>query len=154
MEKNNELFQELKNRFTEDQKLSKNKEFEKLEKVYKENSEWLKEVIEKNGWPRKEKVSDYGELCAWLIAQHSPDINFQKDCLKILKSLPKTEERKQHIAYLGDRILIKESKKQSGILVYMHCMLCFTRSLLPDQLSVRNIFYLNYISIMYSQALM
>ena len=112
MEKNNELFQKLKNRFREDQKLSKNKEFEKLEKVYKENSEWLKEVIEKNGWPREEKVNDYGELCAWLIAQHSPDINFQKNCLKILKSLPKTEERKQHIAYLGDRILIKESKKQ------------------------------------------
>jgi len=106
------LFSELEKRFKKDQELCK-KEFGK---VYVENchnnSEWLKKIVSKKGWPSEEKIGKQGELYAWLIVQHSDDIDFQKLCLKLLKDLTKIKERNQHIAYLTDTILVKENKKQ------------------------------------------
>lgn len=112
MPKNDNLFKELKDRFELDQNLSKNKSFEEIKKIYETNSIWLKKIIENREWLSYDIVGKQGELYAWLIVQHSPDIDFQKRVLDLLRNLPKTMERNGHIAYLTDRILIKQNKKQ------------------------------------------
>lgn len=112
MNQNNELFLELQNRFKRDQQLSKVNFGEEYGKNCQNNSQWLKDIISKDGWLSEDKVGKQGELYAWLIVQHSDDIDFQKICLKLLKELPKIKERNQSIAYLTDRILVKENKKQ------------------------------------------
>lgn len=113
---NKELFNELKKRFEIDQKSTKlyDKEFnlDKFEKVSIDNTNWLKKQIGTYNWLSSELVGEQGELFAWLIVQHSSNLNFQKNCLRLLKSLPITKTRSGHIAYLTDRILTKENKKQ------------------------------------------
>jgi hypothetical protein len=104
--------QQLDKRFMEDQNLSKKKEWAMANRIAKINSDWLKKVIKEYGWPSSDIVGTYGEQAAWLIAQHSPDLEFQKTCPKLLKNSPKTKEREQHIAYLMDRILVSSGKKQ------------------------------------------
>ena len=106
------LLNELKERFELDQKLLLKKDWETLKQIYRENSSWLKKIIHSQGWLSEKIVGEQGELYAWLIVQHSDDFNFQKSCLKLLKNLPKTKERNQHVAYLTDKILTKENKKQ------------------------------------------
>ena len=112
MNPNSNLFSELENRFKKDQELCKNNFGKEYVENCHNNTEWLKQIILEQGWLSDDKVGKQGELYVWLIVQHSDDIEFQKLCLKLLKDLPKVNERNQHIAYLIDRILIKENEKQ------------------------------------------
>ncbi|MFH1248801.1 MAG: DUF6624 domain-containing protein [archaeon] len=112
MNHNQKLFYELEQRFKLDQELIKQCDIKKYTENCHKNSEWLKRIISKQGGSSEEKISKQGEFYSWLIVQHSEDIDFQKLCLKLLKNLSKTKERNQHIAYLIDRILVKENKKQ------------------------------------------
>lgn len=109
---NQELFNELALRFELDQTLCKQKRMNEFQGCCEENTFWLKGLIKKIGWPSLEIVGETGERYAWLIAQHSSDLNFQKYCLSLLNKQYPTNERKRHIAYLTDRILIKEGKPQ------------------------------------------
>ncbi len=106
------LFEELKKRFEEDQKLLRGERLKEWDSLRKENSLWLKEIVDRDGWVSNKIVGEQGELYAWLIVQHSDDLSFQKYCLEQLKVLPVTKERMEHIMYLTDRILIKEGKHQ------------------------------------------
>lgn len=105
------LNEELLKRFEIDQKYTWTDE-NKAREIYSENSLWLKEIIEKYGWPSEELVGTNGEFSAWLIAQHSPDTKFQQRCLELIKKLPLTKERKENIEYLTDRILVNKGEKQ------------------------------------------
>ena len=109
---NKKLLNELTVRFRKDQKLLKERNWEGSFKFCAENTVWLKEVIQKYGWPSSKIVGITGEQYAWLIAQHSDDLKFQEQCLKLLEKQPSTIERRGHIAYLIDRILVKKKKKQ------------------------------------------
>ena len=71
---------------------------------------WLKAEIAARGWPVQ--VGDDGAAAAWLIAQHSPDLEFQKACLELLRGLPESLVNAQHVAYLHDRICIREGTGQ------------------------------------------
>ena len=71
---------------------------------------WLKLQIAARGWP--DQVGDDGAAAAWLIAQHSPDLEFQKTCLELLRGLPESQSNAQQRAYLHDRICIREGKPQ------------------------------------------
>ena len=71
---------------------------------------WLKVEIEARGWPVN--VGEDGAGAAWLIAQHSPDLEFQKVCLELLRGLPESQFNAQHIAYLHDRVCIREQRSQ------------------------------------------
>jgi hypothetical protein len=107
------LIKELNRRFDSDQKSIREGDLESYGKTCEENYLWLKKIIEKEGWLMEEKVGKGGENCAWLIVQHCDfDLPFQKKCLKLIESLPLTTERKGYIAYLTDRILVNEGKKQ------------------------------------------
>lgn len=109
---NKALFEELKQRFELDQKFNNNKSLIEFERICSDNTSRLKKQISQYGWISSSIVGEQGELFAWLIVQHSADLDFQKECLKLLKKLPLTNERKGHIAYLADKILVKENKKQ------------------------------------------
>lgn len=71
---------------------------------------WLKSEIAARGWPVE--VGEDGAGAAWLIAQHSPDLEFQKACFELLFALPESQSNAQYMAYLHDRICIREGKPQ------------------------------------------
>lgn len=112
MLQNLKLLEDLSERFNRDQKLLKEGKLKEYIQLTQENSDWLKNVINNYGWPSSKLVGTTGEQYAWLIAQHSEDIDFQEKCLQLLKGLTPTDERKGHIAYLTDRILVKKGEKQ------------------------------------------
>jgi hypothetical protein len=129
---NEELRQELKQMVKVDQdarfkmielvkKLGKDKglsadlpEFKELREIDQKNSARMKEIVAKYGWPGKSLVGEDGAQNAWLLVQHADhDRAFQKQCLKLLEEAAKKGEvTKQHVAYLTDRVLVGEGKKQ------------------------------------------
>jgi hypothetical protein len=99
--------------------LSKEKkaEFEsvlaKVKKVDEDNTQWLKGVVEKQGWPTNASVGKDGADAAWLLVQHADaDTKFQRRCLDLMAKLPKGETSQSNVAYLTDRVLLAEGKKQ------------------------------------------
>jgi len=100
-------------------KLSKEEqaEFEKLATKLKEvdegNTKWLKGVVEKHGWPTNTLAGKDGASAAWLLVQHADaDPKFQRRCLDLMAKLPKDEVSQPNLAYLTDRVLLAEGKKQ------------------------------------------
>lgn len=78
------------------------------------NRAWLKGVVEKHGWPGKSLVGEDGAHAAWLLVQHADaDLPFQKTCLVLLEAATKKGEATgTDLAYLTDRVLAAEGKKQ------------------------------------------
>lgn len=100
-------------------KLSKEKkaEFEKVttqvKKIDRENTEWLKGIVAKHGWPTNSLVGTKGAQAAWLLVQHADaEPKFQRQCLDLMTDLPKEEISQSNLAYLTDRVLLAEGKKQ------------------------------------------
>lgn len=92
-------------------------EFEKLTAKVKavdaDNTKWLKSVVEKHGWPTNTLVGTDGANAAWLLVQHADaDPRFQRRCLDLMAKLPKDELSQSNLAYLTDRVLLAEGKKQ------------------------------------------
>jgi hypothetical protein len=121
---NEELRKELADRVKEDQdarkaliaagKMSDPDSMKKMEEIDKRNTAWLKGVIDKHGWPGKSLVGEAGAHDAWLLVQHADhDRPFQKRCLDLLKdAVRKGEASGKDLAYLTDRVLVGEGKKQ------------------------------------------
>ncbi len=85
----------------------------RLEREDAQNRQWLKEIVDKSGWPGKSMVGKDGAAAAWLLVQHAdPDRPFQKHCLVLMKAMPPGEVELPNIAYLTDRVLVGEKKKQ------------------------------------------
>ena len=77
------------------------------------NRIWLKDVVQKHGWPGKSLVGPAGAKNAWLLVQHADkDREFQQECLTKMEKLPQGEVSPKDIAYLTDRILNGTGKKQ------------------------------------------
>lgn len=75
-----------------------------------ENTKFLKSLVERFGWP---KISDVGEdvaLAAWLIAQHSPDLEFMNHCLELMQENPDEVDPKNLVTTI-DRIRIMRNKQ-------------------------------------------
>jgi hypothetical protein len=92
-------------------------EFEKLsaemEKADEENLAWLKNRVEQSGWPSVTMVGQDGAAAAWLLVQHADgEPKFQRKCLDLMTKLPKGEVSGSNLAYLTDRVLLAEGKKQ------------------------------------------
>lgn len=86
---------------------------ETMRKIDEENTAWLKEQVEKTGWLGKSLVGQDGAHSAWLLLQHADqDPAFQKKCLKLMQAAPAGEVAATDIAYLTDRIMLKESNQQ------------------------------------------
>lgn len=82
--------------------------------VDKENTKQVKLIIKKYGWPGKSLVGQKGSDGIWLLVQHADhDLRFQKRCLRLVQdAVEKGEAKKEHVAYLTDRIMVRESKNQ------------------------------------------
>ncbi len=82
----------------------------------KENTRKLKKIIQKYGWPTIGLVGKKASRNAWLISQHADgNVKFQKEVLKLLKKIYNKnllEIDKSNIAFLEDRILLNERKRQ------------------------------------------
>lgn len=74
----------------------------------------LKVVIQEMGWPGIHLVGIDGDQAAWLLVQHADDdLPFQLNCLGLLEAqLVQGNTSPQNVAYLTDRILINQGKKQ------------------------------------------
>lgn len=121
---NDGLRQELLQRTKEDQAARKRlislgsqadaKATEAVAEIDRKNTLWLKGIIAKQGWPGKSLVKTDGAHAAWLLVQHADqDRTFQKECLNLMQeAFKKSEVSGTDLAYLTDRILVGENKKQ------------------------------------------
>jgi hypothetical protein len=82
--------------------------------IDRKNTARLKEIVDKHGWPGKSLVGEDGAHAAWLLVQHADrDRAFQKRCLTLLQQAVKVHEASHtDLAYLTDRVLVGENKKQ------------------------------------------
>lgn len=77
------------------------------------NTARMKEIIEEHGWPTKSLVGADGAQAAWLLVQHADaDPPFQRHCLGLMNAAESGEVDPVDVAYLTDRILVNEGKKQ------------------------------------------
>jgi hypothetical protein len=73
----------------------------------------MKEIIAKYGYPGRSLVGYEAAAAVYLIVTHAVrDIPFQRLALEAVKKLPPCEVENTHLAYLTDRVLINEGKKQ------------------------------------------
>nr|WP_156952926.1 DUF6624 domain-containing protein [Deinococcus frigens] len=72
----------------------------------------LRDSLAAHGWPSCLLVGEDGATAAWLLAQHSPDLAFQREVLALLLTLPPEEADPRHAAYLHDRICIRGGRAQ------------------------------------------
>ncbi len=84
------------------------------EEVDQTNQKRLKEFISKYGFPTRSMIGSKGMEAVFLIIQHSiQDKKWQKEMLDYIKSSVQSGEmKKSNYAYLFDRIMILEGKKQ------------------------------------------
>lgn len=86
---------------------------EETEKIDAEHTQRLKEIVTQYGWPDHSIVGKQGAHAAWLLAQHSEDLNFQKQCLTLMeKALKQQLIAPADYAFLYDRIAMRENKPQ------------------------------------------
>ncbi|MGH7744418.1 MAG: DUF6624 domain-containing protein [Candidatus Dormibacteria bacterium] len=82
-------------------------------RIDQDNTQWLKNVVDRHGWPGQSLAGHQGAAAAWLLVQHADrDPRFQRRCLDLMRSMPPDEVEPQHIAYLTDRVLLAEGAPQ------------------------------------------
>jgi len=87
---------------------------EKLQKIDESNTDKLKFIIKGYSWVTRDLVGVEGVEAAFLIIQHSEDLEFKEQMLPFLKESYLNDEGVdgQQVALLTDRILITQGKKQ------------------------------------------
>lgn len=80
----------------------------------RENTEWLRGIITKEGWPKVSQIGERASQQAWLLVQHADaDPSFQLQALRLMEPLLKSGEvTKQNYAYLYDRVMLKLTGRQ------------------------------------------
>lgn len=78
-----------------------------------ENTRMLKEIVAKDGWPKRSRSARVSEA-AWLLAQHADqDPVFQLQALRLIEPLVAADEvTPRNYAYIYDRIMLKLTGKQ------------------------------------------
>ena len=84
--------------------------------IDRKNTERMKRIIKKYGWPTVQLAGRKASQNAWLLIQHADrDVIFQNKCLKLIEKSYKNNPRlinPANIAYLTDRVLTNQGKKQ------------------------------------------
>jgi hypothetical protein len=92
---------------------SADKVIQQVGRIDRENTRRLREIVDQFGWPGKGLVGVDGAHAAWLLLQHADhDLEFQKKGLDLMMRAPAGEVSMQDVAYLTDRVSIKEKEKQ------------------------------------------
>lgn len=83
---------------------------DQIHAIDRENTAWLKGIVEARGWPGTSRVGVDGSDAAWLLVQHADhDLPFQRRCLAMLEeAVAKGEASPRNLAYLTDRVMLKE----------------------------------------------
>ena len=86
----------------------------KIRNIDKRNTIRAKEIIKKHGWPSFDLIGKRASKSFWLLIQHADlDLKFQEKCLKLLKKSVKSKQAfPRNEAYLTDRVLVHQGKKQ------------------------------------------
>ena len=83
------------------------------ENIDKDNTEYLRKLVEAHGWPTKSTLGPEASQAAWLLAQHADhDPVFQVYCLSLMKALPENEVNPVNVAYLEDRVRVNQGQMQ------------------------------------------
>ena len=87
---------------------------DKLAATDHENTQKLKSMLNKRNWFTKSEIGEDGIDAAFLIIQHSPDIEFQEKMLPFLKQsfLNGDGITGQKVALLADRVYLSKGQKQ------------------------------------------
>ncbi|MFT4248711.1 MAG: hypothetical protein QM581_11915 [Pseudomonas sp.] len=87
---------------------------ESLNPIDKDNTRWLKNVVQKQGWPTITQVGPEGASAAWVLIQHADeDPAFQAEVLPMMERLVMSHEAdSNNYALLTDRVLISQGKPQ------------------------------------------
>lgn len=74
----------------------------------------LQEIVKNYArWPGFSLIGSEGSHAFWLLVQHTPDDNFQNECLDLLeKAVQKQDASPIDLAYLKDRVYMYAGKKQ------------------------------------------
>lgn len=109
------MARELRERGVQDQMSRRTKpvNWSRIESIDKENTAYLKRLVEAFGWPKQRDVGARAARNAWLIVQHSSDLGFQERCLELMRPLvTQGEVREVDVAYLEDRINLYRGRPQ------------------------------------------
>lgn len=115
-----ELAAELRRRFECDQEVARRapaasvEDLDRNATVVRDNTAWLKKIIDERGWPGWSSVGEAGANQAWLIAQHSDhDLRFQQRCLALLRdAVARADASAADLAYLEDRVRVAAGRPQ------------------------------------------
>jgi uncharacterized protein DUF6624 len=78
-----------------------------LSQVDRDNTAWLKGLVEDLGWPLRYEVGDECGFNAWLLVQHADqDVEFQHRCLDLMRRAPEDAVDPSNFAYLYDRVML------------------------------------------------
>ncbi|MCD2517832.1 hypothetical protein LQ564_16080 [Massilia sp. G4R7] len=101
--------------FLDQQSPAQQKLFGHMALVDRTNTERLKAIVARCGWPVKEKFGEKAAGDAWLLAQHADqDVPFQKQALVLIEAAAKArgERVDRNFAYLYDRVATAEKRLQ------------------------------------------
>ena len=79
--------------------------------VDERNAHRMRAIVSEIGWPTISKVGAQAEHMAWLLVQHA-ELSFQKECFALMEREPADEVCARHLAYLEDRIRVREGLPQ------------------------------------------
>ncbi|MEV0584724.1 DUF6624 domain-containing protein [Nonomuraea sp. NPDC050310] len=87
---------------------------EQFDRVEKENTARLEQILDQYGWPGWKLVGKDGSSAAWALAQHADQrLDVQKRALALLKTaVEQGDASKGDLAYLTDRVRVAERKPQ------------------------------------------
>lgn len=84
---------------------------EGLRRLDDAHSARLQHIVSRYGWPSRKLVGAAASHGAWLLVQHST-LELQKKCYELMKHLSADENDPRQLAYLTDRIRMREDKPQ------------------------------------------
>lgn len=76
------------------------------------NTTRLSQIVERFGWPTISMVGAKASHAAWLVVQHSPDINFMRQSLDAMKQVSADGIDTVNVAYLEDRVRMMDGRPQ------------------------------------------
>jgi hypothetical protein len=106
------IYQELKEKYPYDNDLVKSAG-EKMKKIDIESADAVAKIIDKYGWLGKDKIGKQANETLFLGIQHIDDLVVQSKYLPVVKdAVKKGDAEPWHLAFLTDRILMNQGKKQ------------------------------------------
>lgn len=84
----------------------------RMEEVDRDNTAWMKALVERHGWPTISRVGKQASGEAWLLVQHA-EVEFQEQCLPLLRAAVEAQDADpKNLAYLEDRVNMYRGRPQ------------------------------------------